>query len=186
MGGGVATEGVAQVVMRRDVQEDLALTAEQKSKIQQAISTMRSDLTKAMESRQGADGRSTMIKLAKKLDDDINGILTKPQQKRLEELRVQMLGNRALLDPKVQQSLGITDGQRAQIGKAQEGQRKAMKEMMEEMRKSGSDRSKVGDLLKKMQADMVKALEDVLTDEQKTKFATMKGKPLKTLSGRGG
>ncbi|HRF60656.1 MAG TPA: hypothetical protein PLH94_12195 [Fimbriimonadaceae bacterium] len=186
MGGGIAYEGIAQVVMRRDVQEELALTADQKNKIQQAIAAMRTEMTKAMESRQGGDGRSMMGKLAKKLDGEVNALLTKPQQKRLEELRVQMLGNRAILDPQVQQGLGITDAQRAQIAKAQENQRKAMKDMMEEMRKAGSDRSKVGELLTKMQSDLSKAFDDVLTAEQKAKYTAMKGKPLKSLSGRGG
>ncbi|MBS1726888.1 MAG: hypothetical protein JST51_09220 [Armatimonadetes bacterium] len=204
------------LLTRQDVQDDLQLTAEQKTKV--------AALAKKYMGQRGGPGgggpggggpggfggpppggggqggppggggggdfdpdemRAQMEKRQAEEKKAVAEILTDAQEKRLAEIKVQMQGNQAVMDPEVQKKLGITDDQKDQI-------QVAMDDVRENMPRpdfsSGErpDPQQMQAQMKKMQAQMDEAIGKVLTADQKAKLKALGGKPFKRVDPKPG
>lgn len=109
-----------QLVQRADVQEDLKITEEEKTKIAAVTKAYEDEASAARENLQAAGGdfaamRAEMKKISDKYNPQIAGILTADQNKRLDEIKIQMGGARIVSDPEVAKTLGLTDDQNSKI-----------------------------------------------------------------------
>ena len=115
-------------------------------------------------------------------------ILLPPQLARVKEIRIQMMGLRALGDKEVIEKLVITTAQQKQIKeipeKAQEESRAEMREAFSNLRDLSREErtaafAKFREKAESQQKETEKKVLAVLTSKQKTDFAAMKGAPFK-------
>lgn len=187
MGG---MQSSAFLLQRPDVQADLKLTDDQKTKLSglrdEMMETFRSsfqDLRDASpEERQKA-----MQKVNEEMDKKINGVLNADQQKRLKEIGIQLGGLRVVTTPEMQKALGITEDQKTKIQALLAKQAEANASIREKMQSGEIDRTEIGALMEKNQKALDDEIGKVLTTEQKDKLKAMSGKPfVRQEGGRGG
>jgi Spy/CpxP family protein refolding chaperone len=135
----------------------------------------------------GGGGRpdfEEMEKISQSAAGKVDAALDAAQNKRLQEITLQVNGANALNDPAVRKQLHFTDDQTTQFEEARDANREAMQGMRDLPR--DERREKFAELQK--EAD--ERLMAILTAEQKTEFEAMKGTPLEvdlsSLRGRGG
>jgi len=171
------------LLRREDVQGELKLTADQKSKLQAIQDGMRDKMREAFQNGGGGGDREAMQATMKKMQEEnqkeVFAVLDDTQKKRLKELAIQRMGNSAATNADLQKDLGVTDDQKAKIKDLQAKQQEAMQALFEKMRNQEIDREQ-------MQASMTKnnevfntELGKILTDAQKQKIKDMGGKPFK-------
>jgi len=187
MGGGMQSS--IRLAMREDVGKELALTAEQKTKLQDASDKQREEMRAMFQSGGGPGGggggnmpdRAAMEKMmadrAAKEKEIVSGILNADQMKRLDELKIQRAGNNAILDPAVQTALKMTDAQKKQVSDLQDKQGEAMRALFEKMQNQEIDRDAMRASMEKNQKIMSDELAKILTADQKKQLADMGGKP---------
>jgi Spy/CpxP family protein refolding chaperone len=172
------------LIQRKDVQKDLAITADQKTKLE-AYQQAQQDAMRARmeEMRNGGGGgfdpeamRATFTKMQEENKAKIAAILTKEQMERLKQINIQMMGARAALVPELAKELGITDDQKASIDKLQETANQANASLMEKMRSGEIDREEFGPRMQKNNDALTAEIEKALTDAQKAKLKEMGGK----------
>lgn len=179
MGGG---DNPAFLLMREDVQRDLALTDEQKGKLE----ALRTEQMEAMRARMqeimgggGQPDREVMRKEMEKFQEEntkrTNAILTEGQQKRLQEISIQLSGNRAVMRPEVAKQLGITEAQQRQINTLRERMQEANQSLMQRMRDGELDRDQLRGSMERNNTVMNDELGKVLTQAQKDKLKEMGG-----------
>lgn len=180
-GGGSET----MLLQRADVQRDLALTDDQKSKLKAMQDKMREDMQSAMENARSSGNfdrdamQKMMTDMMAKAKKDAAAILTADQNKRLHEIWIQVSGNAVILDEGVQKDLGITDAQKAKIKDLQTKQNDANQAVFEKVQNGEIDRSEIQGIMKKNSDALNAELGKVLTDDQKNKLKAMSGKPFK-------
>jgi Spy/CpxP family protein refolding chaperone len=176
-GGMMRPVAKARLATLSEVQTELKLNDEQKSKISAVSDQLVSD-TRGLFG--GGGDRAEAMKKADELNKDastkVDALLDSPQQKRLQEISIQVNGASTLSDAAVQQQLQLTEDQKKKLEDVrQENQqaafdmfsnagqlsREEMRAKMDDLRKAGTDK-----------------LMGVLTDEQKTAFEALKGTPL--------
>ena len=207
MGGGTMSK--LQLVNRADVQRDIKATDEQKQKFEALNAQMREEMQGMMGGGPGAGGpgggggggqrdpqamqamRDQMMMLNAKYDAEVDKVLDAAQIKRVGEIKVQLLGKRAILDPGIQKDLKMTDAQKAQIKNLQDANQEAQRDLMQQARDSGADMQAVQDERQRLQDDLDAKLAKVLTDEQTKQLEAMKGEKFKAdaqqpRGGRGG
>jgi Spy/CpxP family protein refolding chaperone len=124
----------------------------------------------------GEEGRAARAKLNADYAAKLNEMLEEPQQKRLQEIYVQVNGTPALLDDAIVTALKITDEQKDDLNAALDDQRQAMMDAFQDFRDmTPEERTEELAALNKERDD---ALLAVLTDEQKTQFEAMKGEKI--------
>ncbi|HUY92333.1 MAG TPA: hypothetical protein VMV10_26565 [Pirellulales bacterium] len=163
------------------VQEDLKLDDEQKSKVQAIAEQMRSDQQSAFAGLQDATQEERQKKMAEFQEKSkVHGeaaakLLTKEQVQRLDQIVLQAQGARALNDEKVAQALKLTDEQQQKL-------RDVHADLGAKMREVG-----FGEGSQEKRAELQKELTDkclaVLTEDQRTEFASMQGEKLDLPSG---
>jgi len=187
------------LLQRQDVQKDLAITADQKTKLE-AYQQAQQDAMRARmeEMRNGGGGgfdpeamRAAFTKMQEENKAKVSAILTKEQMARLREINIQMMGARAAMVPEFAKELGITDEQKASIEKIQETANQANQALMEKMRSGEIDREEIRPRMEKNNTALTTEVEKVLTDAQKAKLKAMGGKtfakdPNERVGGRGG
>lgn len=128
-----------------------------------------------MEERRKEREEQTKAEVAK-----LGEILEEDQLGRLNEIHIQAMGISALQNPEVAGKLGITAEQRDELREvSQELQQELMTEMRE-LRESG-DREAIQEKMAELRKEMDEEVLDVLNDDQKSKFAAMKGEPMEGL-----
>ncbi len=184
MQGGRGFGGPAMLLQREDVQAELKLSDDQKSKLssfrEKQQSKMRETFQAAMQGGERPDPtkmQEIFAKMNEESNKELATILTADQSKRLRELSVQRAGSMAVIMPDVQKEIGISDAQKTRIQSLQKMQQEANQSLFEKMRDGELDRDQ---LREKMQGNQ-KALEDevakVLTEDQKTKLKALGGAP---------
>jgi len=199
-GGG----GGIRLALRDDVSKELGLTADQKTKLQDASDQMRSEMRAQFSGGGNAGGggndggQPDMAAMQKRMEERqakekqiIAGILTADQQKRLKELTIQRQGNMAILDPEVQAALKISDAQKQQINDLQQKSMDANRTIMEKIRDQTLDFQSARPIFEKNQKIMNDELLKILTDDQKKQLTALGGKPFtfdpdEEQGGRGG
>jgi len=198
-GGGFGMRGMQgrgstplSLVNREDVQKDINLSADQKTKLTSLRDKQQEEMRAAMENMRGGGGdREEMMKqmraFQEKNDKAIAAILTEEQNKRIREIWIQLNGNRAITDEKVQTELGFSAEQKTKVKDLQTKQQEAMQGLMERMRNQEIDRDQMREIQTKNSETMNAELGKVLTADQAAKLKTMGGKPFKaTEQPRGG
>lgn len=179
-GGGGGPMGLLR---RHDVQKDLVLTDDQKSKIDSIQEDSRSSMRELFQSQMSEGGgrpdfekmRPEMEKIQNASQDKIKAVLTPEQYTRLKQIFIQMDGVRSAQNEDVQKDLGVTDAQKAQIKDLQDKQMKAMRAAFEGGERPS--REEMQEMRKKMTEVMETELGKILTDAQKAKLKELGGKP---------
>lgn len=133
------------------------------------------------------EARAARAKMNADFAAKLNEALDEPQQKRIQEIYVQVNGASVLTDESVAAALVLTDEQKQALQDALADQRQAMQDAFQGWQDmSDEERTAKMDELSKARDE---ALLAVLTDEQKTQFEAMKGTALEVdlspLRGRG-
>src|SRR5579862_5002834 len=164
------------LAMRADVQKELAVTDDQKTKL--------TDLqTNQPRPNFGGGGGTppTPEERAKMMADmraqqhkALAGVLNDGQMKRLGELLLQRDGYNALTQPEVQKSLNFTDDQTSKVKDLATKQQEANAALRQNQDMTREERTAA----QQKNAETMKAeLQKILTSEQDAKFKEMQGKP---------
>jgi len=189
--------GPSALVNRADVQEDLKLTAAQKESLTKLREKQQEDQRAMMENLRNSGGgggfdREAMTKMMQenqaKNEKAVNEILTPEQQKRLKEIWVQLQGNRAIMDAKIQDELGFDQGQKDAVKALQAKQQEAAAALREKMQNQEIDREQMTEISRKNDEVMLAELGKIMKEDQAAKLKTMGGAPFKAApqQGRGG
>jgi len=178
-GGGMADPSGANLVNREDVQGELKLTADQKSKLDTARQTQRDKMREMFQAGGGPPDQAAMQKMMAESNKEILAVLTDDQKKRLKELAIQRMGNSAATNADIQKELGVSDDQKTKIKELQDKQQTANAAIMEKMRNQEIERDAAMESFRKNTEVFNTELGKILTDAQKEKIKTMGGKPFK-------
>lgn len=179
-GGGFFSDAVS-LARRSDVQTELKLTSDQKTKLKDVgdkVQQERRDLF------QNSDGdfqgvRDEMKKKQPAWEKQVFEILTADQQKRLKELVIQRAGTMAVYQEDVQKGLALTDDQKTKLKDLQKKQMEAMQSVMEKMQNQELSQDEMREAMQKNQKTMEDGVNAILTADQKTKFKALGGTPFK-------
>lgn len=177
------------LLRRADVQDDLQLSADQKSKIADLNKAMREEMAAAQppagdSSTDKSAVQAKSAEIRSKYEAQLEAVLTPDQAKRLKEIGIQINGNGIVRNADVAREIGLTDEQAQQI-KALDEKRSADTRAIQAKVKAGEmDRAAGSAARKKIRTDADAELAKILTDEQKAKIKAMGGKPF--VAKRGG
>lgn len=200
--------GAGNLIMREDVQKELNLTDQQKAQLKEKLPQMQRGQrgqggpggraagggqggsaagAPAGQGGQGAatgapgqgqGGRQNFQEMQAKNEAIIKEILTDVQYKRYQELQLQFAGPAGLSNPETAKKVGLTEEQRNKIATIQQTQMQNMRERMRDAQ-GGGDRETMMQEMQKMREETNKQILAVLTEEQKTKWNELQGKPFK-------
>lgn len=173
----------AFLVNREDVQGEIKLTADQKSKLDAIRQAQREKMREAFQNGGGGGDREAMMAAMQKMQaentKETMAVLTDEQKKRLKELAIQRMGNSAITNADLQKELGVTDDQKAKIKELQDKQAAAQRALGEKMQNQEIDMQQMRESMTKNTEIMNTELGKIMTADQKAKLATMGGKPFK-------
>jgi hypothetical protein len=177
------------LLAREDVQEDLALTSEQKEKLLEFTGqeAMRNRFMKFMqdsgmsfEDMRSEEGRKKLAPMMEKMQaemkKEIEAVMTPAQVKRLGEINVQFNGNRSVMQKDIAKAVAITEAQQTKIDALNKGVGEARRALMEKMRNQELSMEEFQEKNKKNDDILDSEIGKVLTDAQKAKLSEMGGK----------
>lgn len=178
-----------QLVMRADVQADIKVTEDEKIKLD-ALQTKIREARRANGGGGGGQGggggapdmeamRARMQAQAEEQHKQLAEILTPEQLTRVGEIRLQVLGPRALADAKIQKDLGLSDDQVAKIKDLTAKQQEASRDIRDKVQAGSMTREEATALNQKNQKTLGEEYAKVLTPAQADKFKAMQGAPFK-------
>lgn len=185
MMGGMAGNP-AMLLGREDVQEDLKLSDDQKTKLSGIRDGMRDKMREAMQSsgvqfgpNMSDDDRKkiqeVMGKVMAGLAKESMAVLNDDQKKRIKEIDVQLNGARVLTSADYQKDLSITDDQKAKIDTAKkthdDANQAVIRMIMSQELEREEGTKKIASNDKQLGDDITK----LLTDDQKKKLKEMEG-----------
>lgn len=165
----------AQLATLPEVQTELKMTDEQKSRVEEINDQLGEDRRSLWGTGFGrfSEIRGDLEKLNTEASVDVDKVLDESQRKRLQEISIQQNGARSLHEADVIAALKLSDEQQAKLKAAGEENSKAFEEAFSEGGRENW-RERAGELAEQSE----KRLIGVLTDEQKTAFEAMKGTEL--------
>ncbi len=163
---------VAGLLRNEAVQKEIGVTEEQATKLREAIAFNRQGFGnfRDMSAEEREKAMAEFAKAREERQKKIAEILNEKQAKRLEELRIQAMGSRAVADEEIAKKLGITDEQKEKLAKARADQRQAMQDAMPDGNRPDRE------AMTKIREEYQEALKNVLTEEQTAKLEKMRGK----------
>ena len=179
----------AELLNRSDVQKDIKLTEEQKSKLEAVGEELGESIRARFEGmRSGRDGsgggsfnmeaiREEIEAIRKEANDKARAILTDEQWKRLGQIKVQLGGIRSIMDPEIEKKLGLKAVQKIEINKLNEALNLANGQIRSNGRENNIDQAQVNAEIAKNNEIMNAEIDKVLTKEQLAIWTEMKGKP---------
>lgn len=180
---------LVQIVLRPDVQRELNITPEQRTRLEALRpgggpgggAGMRGQGQgqgqRGQGQGQGGDMRERMAQMQAQQDAQVREILNATQMRRAEELRVQMMGARYITTPAGQAALNLTDAQKRQVADLQTKQMEAMQTVMQRARDGQIQRDEIQSIMERNENIMNEELMKILTDDQKKKLEELKGRP---------
>jgi hypothetical protein len=169
--------GPLMLLRMPEVQSELKITDEQKTKLMDVGQKAQASIQELREKLQNAapeERQKVIADFQAEQTKAVNAVLNADQQKRLRQLQLQQEGPIAAARPDVATELKITDEQKTKI----QGLMQSMQEQLRQIFQGGAGadaRAKVQQLRKET-GEKVAAL---LTDEQKGKWKTMLGAEFK-------
>lgn len=173
-GAGQEYQPVTALLTIKEVQEELKLTDDQLKELVGEARTLNQnvqpELKIASRSRDG-NAYADLNKRIKEREQPLMDKLTDDQRKRLVQLNYQRLGVQALKHVDVRNELQVTDEQMTAYEK--------VRSEMQDIRSISSirNRDEVTAKLKESKERFEKAIEAILTDDQKQKLKEMRGEP---------
>ncbi|WP_339909474.1 Spy/CpxP family protein refolding chaperone [Symmachiella dynata] len=149
------------------------------------------DLSEEERTKMRAERREAAEKRAAEAKKMLAGVLDEQQMKRLNQIKIQVEGVRALSDDEVAAKLEITDEQQGKIEAAEEANREKMREAMQGRRgrRDSGDREAAMKKMEELRKSAESSVLEILTKEQRDQFAAMQGKkfdmPQPRFGGRG-
>lgn len=193
--GGI--QSPVQLAGRADVQRDIAATDDQKTKIAALQQKSREEMMAMFQAGAGGGGggngggggrggfqmtpeqREAMEKLNAKYKGELGQILNADQMKRLDEIGVQLAGNRAILVPAVQKALGLSEDTIKKAQELQTKQNEANRSIQEKVMNQEISREEAQAAREKNNKALDDELAKLLSAEQAAKLKEMQGKPFK-------
>jgi len=179
---------LSSLIRRADVQKDLAITDDQKTKITEIQTSSRQKMQDARAA--AGDDRAAQMAAMQKIGEEVGkeqlAVLTADQQKRLKEIFVQVRGTQSVLNPEIQADLGLSDDQKSKIADLQKRQQQANQEIQAKVRDQSIDQAEDRTEQQKNNEVLATEVEKVLTDAQKSKLKEMGGKPFTADAPAGG
>lgn len=173
MGGGGM--GWSQLLQIEKVQKEIELTDDQKAEIEKIVTANREKMRELFGQGQGGDRQANfekMRELQQEAQKKIEDALLPHQVARLKEIRLQVAGVQALMDPDVQKELGLSE---EQVQKLRDVGREVMQSMRPQDGQGPRDPGAMRERFQEMRQKMEEAALKVLTDDQKAKWNKMKG-----------
>ena len=172
----VPEEGAIELVLLRHkaVRDDLKLTHREARKIHEFTEQQ---WKKALEAEELSDAKERdrrYEEMTKEDDKFLEETLTPAQNKRLDQITLQVAGLLWIRQPEVIAELKLTDEQKKKAAKYQEEAKKEMEELLH----SPVRRDRHAEM-KKLHEASKKRLLELLTDEQEAKYHEMIGPPFK-------
>jgi Spy/CpxP family protein refolding chaperone len=183
MMGGAGDSSGMMLLQRKDVQADLAITDDQKSKLEAARTKMQDEMRAQFQNGGGGGDREAMMKVITKMQEDMKKetekVLTKEQMARLRQINIQLAGTNAANWADVQKEIGMTEDQVKKIKDLQAKQQEANQGLFQKMRDQEMTREELQDAMKKNGETLKSEMAKILTSEQKDKLKAMGGKEFK-------
>lgn len=183
-GMGGFNQGPMQLLRRGDVQKDLKLTDDEKTKLSDLQTKQRSDMQAMFQGggnfqQMTDDERQAMMKKMQDMNAGYNtqaeAILTADQKARLDQITVQIEGNGILNDPKFHDKLKVTADQDAKVKDLQTKQQDANRSLMQKVQNQEMDMTEARAAMQKNNEAMNGELGKLLTDDQKKLIADWSG-----------
>lgn len=213
MGGMMNSESM--LLMREDVQKDIKLTPEQKTKLEAIRTEMQEKMRSQFQFGRGGDGGGTgngqtgvrggdggtidvqaiqkqMETMQKESNEKAKAVLTPEQWARLGQIRVQLGGPRLLLEDEMAKKLGLKAMQKLSITELLDKQSAANQQIFMKMREEGANREALQAEIRKNDEIMRAEVDKVLTEEQRATLKGLEGAKFvadpnqNTFGGRGG
>lgn len=173
---GMQDRSGVMLLVRADVQRDLKLTSEQQSKLQAMQASMMERMREMWQNNQGGQPNMDALRqMNEAMQKEVATVLTPAQMKRLGEIRVQLQGNRAALDPEVQKELGITAEQKGRLDQLQQGLQSANQSVRQRMQNGDISREEGMASMQRNNEVMNQEIAKILTAAQNEKLKTMGG-----------
>jgi len=190
--GGGMMGNPAMLLGSEQVQKELELVPDQIAQLQGLRDKMREefrdlfsgmrDMTPEEREKRMQEVRDKMQAANEKLTKQIDEILLPHQKERLQQIRVQMLGDRALGDAEVIKALGLTETQQKKLTEIGEKARAKMQEMFSGIRDLEPEQrreafSNLREKMTQVREAAQKEAQAVLTAEQIEKLKKLRGEP---------
>jgi hypothetical protein len=173
-GGRMQNYSMSRLATLAEVQADLKLNDEQKTKITEIADQVRGEAREVFQAGAGG-GNVDFAKLQQiyqDASDKVNALLDASQQKRLMEITVQVNGPAALSEAAVRKQLMFTDEQNTKFAEAVKTNQEAMRSLRDLPREEQRDKRQ------ELNKEADEKLLGILTAQQKTEFEALKGAPL--------
>lgn len=192
MGGGMGDPSL-RLLRSEEVQKELELIDDQKQKLREIADEMgqqmrqmfssMADLSPEQRQAKFAENRDKMQAATESARKKVDEILLPHQSDRLRQLSLQMQGSSALMDPKVQEELKITDEQKQKLQASREKFEAKMRDMMPQRgpdqqrpERSDAERESRRNQFEQLRKSASDELTAVLTPAQREQLENMKGK----------
>ncbi len=190
---GNAMNSESVLLLRTDVQKDLKLTDEQKTKLTAIQTEMGEKIRAQFQASRGGDGggngqagtrgerfdmeaiQKQMEAMQKESNEKAKAVVTPEQWTRLGQIKVQLGGPRMFLEDEMVKKLGLKAMQKLSITELLDKQQAANQQIMMKFREEGADREALMGEIRKNDAILRTAVEEVLTADQKTLLKEMEG-----------
>jgi hypothetical protein len=176
-GGRFGMMGGARLLERPEVQTELKLTDEQKTKAASLSETLREERRgRFQDLRDATPEERAKIMSGWRAEEmkQVNAILNPDQQKRFRQISLQQEGPMAVVHADVATELNLTDDQKKKVMELQVQMGEKQRAIFQEAQGDREAAMSKMQALRKETSDKVVAL---LTDEQKTKWKEMCGAP---------
>jgi hypothetical protein len=171
------------MVFREKAQDELKLTAAQRSKLDERRDATLQEMQQTFEKAEDVkpeDRPKTMGEYQHKADRELEAFLKETlkedQLKRLRQLIFQQEGFFAIGHPEIAKELNITDDQRKQFMTVMQDLQKKMEPIVKQAQEGG-DPQEIGPKLMKLRKEQEGKAEALLTDAQKKQWKEILGKP---------
>ncbi len=181
----VAPSGPLRWARMPNVQEELKLSDEQKTAVNEAIQELGAanrEMSQALRGNTADERAKKAPEVEKKFADARAEIEKKVQQAlkpeqvtRLQQIDVQARGLRGLTQDDIAGKLKLTDEQRKKIADLQAEQQQKVRQLAQDVRNGNVERAKYREKLDELSKEHEKDTMDVLTDEQQAEYEKMKG-----------
>jgi hypothetical protein len=158
-----------RLLTQKSVQDDLKMTSDQVQKLTAAFKKMR----KLRDDAEDQGKKLDFPELMKINDQLVKDIVTPEQNKRLQQIRLQIGGPRAFADPALAKELKITEAQATKLKALAEDARKQIQKAFDE----AETRQAAQDKVSQVNRDVARRIQELLTSEQRSRWQSMTGAP---------
>jgi Spy/CpxP family protein refolding chaperone len=176
-GRGFGTVSEAQLATLDQVQTELKLTAEQKSKltdVDEKLSSQRRELFQDSNQDNRDERREQYAKAVSEATTQVRAALDENQKKRLRELWIQVNGAAVLDDEEVAKELKITDDQKRELEQVADANREAAREAFQGLGELSQEQRT--EKFNQLRRESEQRTLGVLTPEQREQFEKLQGK----------